>query len=139
MNSIGASLLIAGEFPKAGSSLSGAQRRLSFVRQSFTSLKAFMEIPGSSGAAQLRRVDAKGSYVDSGRYFILAPSLRVFEAVVNYNIICLLLTAQGPGPETRAIHQRTVDWLEEIPGDWRTGGWELVRDALSSVGSAITP
>lgn len=137
MNSIGASLLIAGEFPKAGSSFFGAERRLGFVRQSFSSMKVFGEIPGSSGAAQLQQVAAKGNYVDIGRYTTLAPSLRVFEAAVRYNIVCLILTAQGPGQEASAIHQRAVDWLEEIPSEWRTAGWELVRIALSSVGSAV--
>lgn len=147
MNSIGASLLIAGDTAKAGSSLYGAERRLAFVRQSYVSMQTFMDLPDSSGAAQLHRVQANGDYADTGKYILLAPSLRVFEAVVEYNLVCLILAAldldqeaslrQVLEQDVRTKHQGTVDWLEQIPVRWRTAGWELVRTALSSVETAI--
>ena len=147
INSIGAGLLIAGDTAKAGSGFYAAERRLNFVRQSFPSMQAFMDLPGSWGAAQLQQVQANGDYADTGKYVLLAPPLRVFEAVVQYNLVCLILAALRLDQEAslrprleqeaRQKHQGTVDWLEQIPARWRTAGWKLVRIALSSVEDAF--
>lgn len=146
INSIGAGFLIAGDTAKAGSAFYAAESRLNIARQSFPSMQAFMELPGSWGAAQLQQVEANGDYAETGKYVLLAPSLRVFEAAVQYNLVCLILAALGLDQEAsvrprleqeaRQKHQGTVDWLEQIPARWRSAGWELVRTALSSVENA---